>query len=267
LELLAAAHRQPAGELLFERGDFVPAQSIYTSLLELSTEPGWRLPLNYQIALCHERLGAFDRARLSYRSILEAAGKTPPPELAELTRMAAWRLEHLDWRDGVDRQINSFRNHHRQGRGLRHTRQDPFQTMSQSAALSGHQALCDQLHALALEENRFLRTHQRAPDAAFLTRKRELLAQLDASLAALPRAACGLRPRAPGPRTARGDPRPHPPDSPARQGKRAVASPLQPRRPPPHGHSRAGAVGLDAAEDLRPLQITGPIEAARDHFR
>ena len=57
--------------------------------------------------------------------------------------------------------------------------------MSQSAALSGHQALCDQLHALALEENRFLRTHQRAPDAAFLTRKRELLAQLDASLAAL----------------------------------------------------------------------------------
>lgn len=92
----------------FESGEVLPAQSIYTSLLELSAEPGWRLPLSYQIALCQERLGAFDRARVSYQGIVEAAGKTPPPDLAELVRMAAWRLEHLDWRDKVDRQINAF---------------------------------------------------------------------------------------------------------------------------------------------------------------
>jgi hypothetical protein len=36
-----------------------------------------------------------------------------------------------------------------------------------------------------LEENRFLRQHQRAPDAAFIARKRQLLERLDSSLANL----------------------------------------------------------------------------------
>lgn len=48
-----------------------------------------------------------------------------------------------------------------------------------------HQQLCDDIHQCVLEENRFLRQHQRAPDNAFLTRKRELLERLDVSLAGL----------------------------------------------------------------------------------
>lgn len=48
-----------------------------------------------------------------------------------------------------------------------------------------HHQLCDEIHQCVLEENRFLRQHQRTPDAAFLQRKRSLLEKLDISLAAL----------------------------------------------------------------------------------
>lgn len=51
--------------------------------------------------------------------------------------------------------------------------------------LKNHLALCDEIHQLALEENRFLKQQQRPPDAALLERKKELLARLDESLSAL----------------------------------------------------------------------------------
>ena len=57
--------------------------------------------------------------------------------------------------------------------------------MNQQAALEQHHALCDEIHAAVLGENRFLRQHQRAPDAALTERKRALLARLDESLTAL----------------------------------------------------------------------------------
>jgi hypothetical protein len=57
--------------------------------------------------------------------------------------------------------------------------------MNQSETIQTHQQLCDEIHLCVLDENRYLRQHQRAPDAALTTRKRELLARLDATLAAL----------------------------------------------------------------------------------
>lgn len=90
---------------LFENGETMNAQAVYTSLVELSPEPAWRLPLTYQIGLCAERLGTLERAREAYQTIVKAA---PAADLAELARMAAWRLEHLSWREGVDQQITSF---------------------------------------------------------------------------------------------------------------------------------------------------------------
>lgn len=57
--------------------------------------------------------------------------------------------------------------------------------MTPLQALQQHQQLCDELHELALEENRFLQQHQRAPEAALLEKKRRLLARLDETLAAL----------------------------------------------------------------------------------
>lgn len=92
----------------YEAGDILNAQAIYSGLVELSPEPAWRLPLTYQIALCGERLGMLDRARAAYQTILDAAGATPPPEFAELARMAAWRLEHLGWTDRLERQVTAL---------------------------------------------------------------------------------------------------------------------------------------------------------------
>lgn len=57
--------------------------------------------------------------------------------------------------------------------------------MTPTEALRHHQALCDELHQLALEENRFLKQHQRVPDSPLLEKKRALLARLDESLTAL----------------------------------------------------------------------------------
>jgi hypothetical protein len=54
--------------------------------------------------------------------------------------------------------------------------------MTQLAVLQQHQQLCDDIHQCVLEENRFLRQHQRTPDQALLMRKRGLLEKLDHSL-------------------------------------------------------------------------------------
>jgi hypothetical protein len=51
--------------------------------------------------------------------------------------------------------------------------------------LQRHQLLCDELHALALEENRFLREHRVAPRQELQNRKRALLGRLGESLDAL----------------------------------------------------------------------------------
>jgi hypothetical protein len=57
--------------------------------------------------------------------------------------------------------------------------------MTPTEALRQHQVLCDELHQLALEENRFLKQNQRVPDGPLLEKKRALLARLDESLTAL----------------------------------------------------------------------------------
>ncbi len=54
-----------------------------------------------------------------------------------------------------------------------------------SAPLQNHRQLCDELYALALEENRFLKVQHSPPAAALIERKRALLQRLDHSLAAL----------------------------------------------------------------------------------
>jgi hypothetical protein len=57
--------------------------------------------------------------------------------------------------------------------------------MTQLETIRAHHQLCDEIHQCVLDENRFLRQHQRAPDASFLDRKRALLEKLDQTLTAL----------------------------------------------------------------------------------
>ena len=55
------------------------ARAIYAGLLELSPERMWRVPISYQLALCYERLGATDNARLRRAGIAvpHARARTP----------------------------------------------------------------------------------------------------------------------------------------------------------------------------------------------
>ena len=57
--------------------------------------------------------------------------------------------------------------------------------MSTPETLQKHQQVCDELYQLALEENRHLKQHRRAPDSTLLDRKRALLEQLDQTLTSL----------------------------------------------------------------------------------
>jgi hypothetical protein len=57
--------------------------------------------------------------------------------------------------------------------------------MNQLEIIRDHHRLCDEIHECVLAENRFLRQHQRTPDAPLLDRKRALLSKLDATLAGL----------------------------------------------------------------------------------
>jgi tetratricopeptide (TPR) repeat protein len=92
----------------FETGDTLNARAIYAGLLDLSPEPGWRLPITYQLGLCYERLGVTESAVASYKAIVEQAGPTPTPDLYELVTIAKWRIEHLDWREKTNQKISSL---------------------------------------------------------------------------------------------------------------------------------------------------------------
>ncbi len=92
----------------YDSGDIADAHKIYSTLLELSPELSWRLPITYQLGLCFERLGMVSMARSSYQSVVDLAGAKPPQEFAELARMASWRIEHLEWHDKVAQDLNAF---------------------------------------------------------------------------------------------------------------------------------------------------------------
>ncbi len=86
----------------YEQGDASSALAIYTTLAELAPELVWRLPVLYQIGLCHERMGEADQALANYQAILDSLRNSPhentaPAELADLQRMASWRCEQIAW--------------------------------------------------------------------------------------------------------------------------------------------------------------------------
>ncbi|HEX2853416.1 MAG TPA: tetratricopeptide repeat protein, partial [Opitutaceae bacterium] len=91
----------------FENGEIFNAQTIYNGMVALSDDPSWRLPITYQIGLCHERLGNLDQARTSYQSIIDSAGANAPVHLAEIARMAGWHLEHLNWREKFGQKVTN----------------------------------------------------------------------------------------------------------------------------------------------------------------
>lgn len=89
----------------FQAGDIQNALRIYQGLAALSEDPAWRAPVTYQVALCYERLGDAEHATKTYQSIVDSAGPTPAPEIADIARMASSRLSHVDWRAQASQQI------------------------------------------------------------------------------------------------------------------------------------------------------------------
>jgi tetratricopeptide (TPR) repeat protein len=97
----------------YEQGDASSALAIYVSLAALTTDPIWRLPVLYQIGLCYERLRSGDKARETFTQVVNDAktadvAPNRAAELAELAKMATWRLKHLDWQSNADRELNTF---------------------------------------------------------------------------------------------------------------------------------------------------------------
>ena len=83
----------------YEQGDVTAALTIYRTLATLDSRAEWRLAIVYQIGLCLERLSVPDEAIKSYREIIEAGNQpTASAPVADLARMAAWRVRHLQWR-------------------------------------------------------------------------------------------------------------------------------------------------------------------------
>lgn len=54
--------------------------------------------------------------------------------------------------------------------------------MSSPDILAQHLQLCEELHQLALEENRYIKENHRAPESALIDRRKVLLERLDSSL-------------------------------------------------------------------------------------
>lgn len=57
--------------------------------------------------------------------------------------------------------------------------------MTPTETIQQHLQICDELHQLGLDENRFLKQQQRTPDTDLLERKKALLSRLETSLAAI----------------------------------------------------------------------------------
>jgi tetratricopeptide (TPR) repeat protein len=97
----------------YEQGDASSALAIYVSLAGLTSDPIWRLPVLYQIGLCYERLRSGEKARETFTQVVNDAktadiAPNRAAELAELAKMATWRLKHLDWQSSADRELNTF---------------------------------------------------------------------------------------------------------------------------------------------------------------
>lgn len=99
---------------LYEQGNTADALTIYMTLAELDDDNAWRLPVLYQIGLCHERLGQIDLAISEYKDILEKAspkGAAKQNELADLARMASWRLNQIDWQNKTEKNVQALLPH------------------------------------------------------------------------------------------------------------------------------------------------------------
>jgi tetratricopeptide (TPR) repeat protein len=111
--------QQRAGNLianqLYGEGDYAKALEIYLNLAQLDASPQWRLPVQYQIGMTHERLWQLQKAADIYQDILtreKELGADAPPHLKSLFEMARWRLSFIQWQSQAETALHQFHPHH-----------------------------------------------------------------------------------------------------------------------------------------------------------
>jgi len=98
--------RKQAGNRLanrhYEAGEFLVAVRIYQGMVGLDESPDWQLPIIYQIGLAFENAGRFERARESYRYVIqeisELTEEARSGPLKTLLSHAEWRRQLIGWR-------------------------------------------------------------------------------------------------------------------------------------------------------------------------
>jgi tetratricopeptide (TPR) repeat protein len=86
----------------YKEGDFHNALRLYQRITSLDNSPDWQWEVVYQIGLCFERLGLYEKAKDAYSWILNGdieGEPVPEKEVSErskeLQAMAQWRLQQM----------------------------------------------------------------------------------------------------------------------------------------------------------------------------
>lgn len=96
--------------MFYDAGNLPESAELYSKLLPLSADPGWRWPLLYQVGLVAEQMKNFARAREVYVELASAKAEKLPTEISELPRLARWRIEHLDWVKATESELKSLKS-------------------------------------------------------------------------------------------------------------------------------------------------------------
>ncbi len=86
----------------FQHNRMRHALALYEQLASLSEDARWRAPALYQVALSAEHLGNIPKARDAYNLVIELGQENEA--LNDISRMAEWRNNHLEWNERFEAQ-------------------------------------------------------------------------------------------------------------------------------------------------------------------
>lgn len=95
--------------MFYTAGNLPEAAELYGKLLQLSTETRWRWPLLYQVGLVAEQMKDLAKAKAVFTELAGAKAEGLSSEVAELPKLAQWRLEHLNWSERIDTELKSLK--------------------------------------------------------------------------------------------------------------------------------------------------------------
>ena len=95
--------------MFYSAGNLPEAAELYGKLLQLSGDERWRWPLLYQVGLVAEQMKDFAKAKGTYTELAAAKAEGLSAEVAELPKLAQWRLEYLKWAERMDAELASLK--------------------------------------------------------------------------------------------------------------------------------------------------------------